>query len=75
MSAYLGTVPIDGMSIEQQKACEAATRLAGPSDERHDAILRAIFAALPGPPPWGGGAVNGAIRTALADAGIDVPWL
>ena len=65
--------PIDGMTLEQERACEAATKLAPP--DMHDGILRAILAALPGPPPWGPGAVNNAIQTALADAGVDVPWL
>jgi hypothetical protein len=69
----MGNTPIDGMSVEQQRACEAATELASP--EVHDGLMRAIAAQLPGPPPWGSGAVEGAIRTELADAGIDAPWL
>ena len=73
MSDYMGNVPIDGMSDAQVHACEAATKLASP--EMHDGIMRAIFAALPGPPPWGPGAVEGAIRKALADSGIETPWL
>jgi hypothetical protein len=73
MSDYIGNGPIDGMSDAQQRACEAATRLGPP--EQHDGIMRAIAAALPGPPPWGPGAVEGAIKQVLADAGIDAPWL
>ena len=64
MSDYMGREPIEGMSLEQQRACEAATRLAPPA--MHDGIMRTIAANLPGPPPWGPGAVEGAIRQALS---------
>jgi hypothetical protein len=70
---YLGTTPIPGLTVEQQRACEAATKLG--SAEQHDGIMRSIFAKLPGPPPWGQGAVNGAISSALTEAGIDAPWV
>jgi hypothetical protein len=73
VSDYIGNGPIDGMDDRQARACEAATRLAPP--EWHDGILRAIAAALPGPPPWGPGAVESAIKQVLADGGIDAPFL
>jgi hypothetical protein len=71
---YLGNEPIADMTAEQQRACEAATKLADPV--LHDGLLRSILAALPGPPPWSNSAVEGAIKTALINAGVvDVPWM
>ncbi len=49
--SYMGNAPIIGMTVEQQRACEAACKLA-PEPYWHDGLMRGIASALVGDPPW-----------------------
>jgi hypothetical protein len=64
---------IDGLTIEQAKAVEGATKLAPTS--WHDGIVNAIAAKLNGPPPWPNATVQAAIIAAVNDTGVDSPFL
>ena len=65
---------IPDLTLEQQTAVEAATRLAPGG---RDGLLSAVAAALrtSGPPPFDNTRVQDAIKQALATQGIDSPFL
>ena len=65
---------IPDLTVEQQRAIEAATRLAPGG---RDGLLLAVADALrgSGPPPFDNGRVQAAIKAALAARGIDGPFL
>jgi hypothetical protein len=65
---------IPALTIEQQKAIEAATRL-GPG--QRDALLGAVADALSrsGPPPYDNSRVQDVIKYALAVTGVNSPFL
>jgi hypothetical protein len=65
---------IPDLSIEQQRAVEAATRL-GPG--QRDALLLAVADALrrSGAPPFDNARVQNAIRYAVGALGLDSPFL
>jgi hypothetical protein len=62
------TMIIDGLTLAQAQAVEAATRLGAPA--WHDNMVAAIAAQLPAGPPWGDGDVQAAIASVVADLGI-----
>jgi hypothetical protein len=65
---------IPDLSIEQQRAVEAATRLAPGG---RDGLLLAVADALrrSGPPPFDDARVQAAIKAACASLAIDSPFL
>jgi hypothetical protein len=66
---------IPGLTDQQQRACEAATKLGDP--RWHDNLLADIAARLPDPlgGPWPNSVVQTAIVAMLADTGLDTPFL
>jgi hypothetical protein len=64
---------IAGLTIDQAKAVEAATKLAPTA--WHDGLVNQIAAQLAGEPPWANATVQAAIIAVLTDSGVDTPFL
>ncbi len=71
--SYTGNGPIPGMTIEQQRACEAMCKLAR-EPSWHDGLMRNVAAALPGEPPWTNADVQAAIVSVAQSHGIALPF-
>jgi hypothetical protein len=64
---------IPDLTLEQQRAVEAATKLA--PQPWHDGIVSNIAAKLSGDPPYANATVQAAMIAVLTDLGLDTPFL